>query len=729
MAPTRNPGLRSPAEEHDRALSALHALDPECDRESWVKLAMASQAAGLDLEDFDRWSSGASNYSERETRSMWRSIRPEGGVGAGTLFHMAHEAGWRDTSSGLTFQSSKMEPIRPKASPNAQAPGATTAEVWARCVPATDLHPYIVAKQAQGVPLHGLRVVPADDPLKVAGLSMAGALVVPVLPLEGGEPVSLQFIAGGAQADEWKAACGHSKLNLRGAKMAGVFVVGEVSTGGTVYLCEGIGQAWACWQATGRPAVVAFGWDRVEGVATELRQRDPAARLVLVPDVGKETKAFEIAAEVGARVATMPPEWPNNADVADFAKEAGKEALERLLEQAVPPPDEPHPLAEFVPVDGQVRPPRWVIPGFIAEGVVMIAGLAGVGKTSCLLPLAMVAAHLCSPDDPLRPRHWRHVIYISEDVDQALRILAGARDHGSTPLNVSLVAERFHLVPATRLKPQEAVRVGRTYRRRFSRIVDGIELLPLVVIDTRSAVLALEDENSNSEGSKALAALKQRFEGLPTWVIGHLPKGQQYTRNKVREISTRGAGSWDGDANQTLFVVQEGEQRFIAIGKPRFEANWPELAVAGQVVETVVPDEFGVPCTIRLRWGIPRPYTLSVNGRLPDLDARRLAAHNELRDTVLDVVRQAWQVGFPLTKEGVKEKIPRRKEETGRTVSTLVADQWLMEVEIPANQRTNPRRASFLVALTAEERDTVISGGKAPAEKLVIPASMTKAAA
>ena len=162
------------------------------------------------------------------------------------------------------------------------------AEVWERCKAASPSHGYILAKR--GVP-DGLRVVPAGDPLKVAGLPMAGALVVPVVPLAGGEPVSLQFIGAPEQAAAWKAQGKPSKLNLPGSPVSGGFVVGDLRPGDPVLICEGIGQAWACWQATGCAAVVSFGAGRMKAVATELRERDPAARLVLVPDVGKEAQA------------------------------------------------------------------------------------------------------------------------------------------------------------------------------------------------------------------------------------------------------------------------------------------------------------------------------------------------------------------------------------------------------------------------------------------------------
>lgn len=398
-------------------------------------------------------------------------------------------------------------------------------------------------------------------------------------------------------------------------------------------------------------------------------------------------------------------------------------------EGELPAEQAPHPLATFVPVDGQVRPPRWVVPGFIAEGLVMIAGEPAVGKTTCLLPLALVVAHLCATGNPLRPRHWRHVVFISEDVEQARRVLAGARDHGTPPLNAAQVAERFHLVEAVRMPPEEVVQVGKTYRERFARMVEGVEVLPLVVIDTRSAVLELEDENSNSEGSQAVAAIKQRFEGLPTWVIGHLPKSLA-GRNEARTMSMRGAGAWEADAHQTLFIVREGEQRFIVLGKRRFEPEWQELAVEGQWADMVAPDEFGVPCAVRLRWGVPMPPEQSrQEAKAQAAEAARRAADADIRDAVRDAVQVAQQVGYPLTKEGVKAKVPRKAEAVARIVEALLAERWLVEVPIPSGLRTNPRRSSFLVNLNTEEHDAVLRGEPVPAAKLTIPASMRKAAA
>lgn len=709
----------------ERALEALHHIPADCSRDDWVRVGMGAKAVGLSLDDFLQWSASARSFCDRDARDTWRSIKPNKGVGAGTLFHMAKKHGWQSHTTWQTRPPSRSRPSRLSPKPRLVH---QAAEVWARCVPATATHPYVTAKQAHGAPLEDVRVVPDGDPLQIMGQSMDGALVLPCRR-EDGSISSLQFVTVGATAEQLKAMSRATKPNLPGHRLEGWHTVGKPMPGAEVFVCEGIGTAWVCWLATGNTAVVSFGWTRVRAVTQALRQRDATARLVLVPDVGKELEAYAIARDTGSLVAAMPPGWRPNADVADLAHTEGLEVVRELLIAPKAPEYEPHPLAKFVVLDEAVRPPKWLVPGFIEEGVLTIAGEPAVGKTTILVPLAACVAHLCDEYNPLRPRHWRHVIYITEDSSQVQRILFGLRDYGTPRLDAKLVHERFHLVEATRLSPDEMVRVGVQYRQRFARWVGGVELLPLVVLDTRAAVLALDDENDNSEASKAVAALRQRFEGLSTWVIGHPPKNLS-GRGDARTLSMRGAGAWVGDVRATAFVVRENGQRFIVLGKRRFESRWEELAVESFVQDVVVPDEFGEEVTLKLRWGIPTPPKLS-RQKVQEVaaEAAREKAEAELRHAVRDAVQLAWRSGFPLNREGIKAKVKRKAAEVTRIVEGLLAERWLVEVPIPSLVRSNPKRASFFVNLTIEEHSAVLQGEPVPAAKLEIPLSMRKAEA
>ena len=82
---------------HDtaKAIDALHSIPPDLPRDEWVRAGMAAQAAGLDFDAFNDWSAGAANYDARAAADTWRSFKPGRGVGAGTLYRVAAEHGWR----------------------------------------------------------------------------------------------------------------------------------------------------------------------------------------------------------------------------------------------------------------------------------------------------------------------------------------------------------------------------------------------------------------------------------------------------------------------------------------------------------------------------------------------------------------------------------------------------------------------------------------------------------
>jgi hypothetical protein len=384
-----------------------------------------------------------------------------------------------------------------------------------------------------------------------------------------------------------------------------------------------------------------------------------------------------------------------------------------------------HPLAKFVDFDGKVRPPRWVIPGFIGHGVTVISGAPGVGKTTAILPLAMTAAGLFG-DKELMPIHWRQVVYVTEDVEQVLRILAGIINFSNLDVDIELARERLHIVAAVRLSPDEVSAVGTNYRAQFTRIVKGIEVLPLVVLDTKSAVLAMESENDNSEASAMLAALKQGFDELPIWLLGHIAKAN-LNRADVALLTSRGAGAIDGDATQTLFVLQEGARRFLMKGKVRFEPRWPELEIVSHSAQTYALDEFGNSESVEMRWGIAQPALQSrmEAAKQAKEDASKVDA-TELRQAVRDTVQLAWQSGNPLNRSGVKAKVQRNSQIVGRTIENLLSEQWLYEVPVPREVRPGNSKVSFLVNLSTEEHDIVMSGGGLPTSKLEIPVSWQK---
>lgn len=105
-------------DEFGKVQSALSAISPDVDRETWVQLGMAVKATLGDggFSAWDEWSQGGSSYQREAARATWRSIKAAGGIGPGTLFKLAADHGWRG------------EPIIYDAAKEAQRRAARAAE-------------------------------------------------------------------------------------------------------------------------------------------------------------------------------------------------------------------------------------------------------------------------------------------------------------------------------------------------------------------------------------------------------------------------------------------------------------------------------------------------------------------------------------------------------------------------------------------------------------------------
>lgn len=429
---------RTDADELERARAALLALDSGCDRQTWLRAAMAAKAAGLDEADFIGWSEGAENFdSVRNCRSVWRSIKADGGISAGTLFSLARAAGWRDSFDGAKREPPRLSDASSRAQKPAEAPRFDVAGVWASCEPATPAHGYIARKLGL---CDGVRMVPSNTSLRIARQAVAGWLAVPMYDGGAGdEPASLQFI--GPEA---------GKLTAPGP-MRGWFTVGGNPTpGATVYVCEGIGQAWSAHQATGKPAVVAFGAGRMERVARELLERLPTGCIVLAPDVGQEAQAEAVARSLGCRWVRLPADLGRNGDINDLHQRDGLQAVAALLVQAQEP-EEPEPRFRVLTAEelAKLPPVRWRVRGVLpSEGLAAVYGPPGSGKSFLALDLLGAVAE---------GRDWfdlrtdpSPVVYVAleGEAGMAQRVQAYRSRYGQTPAGMRFIAQPFALLEA-----------------------------------------------------------------------------------------------------------------------------------------------------------------------------------------------------------------------------------------------------------------------------------------
>lgn len=390
-----------------------------------------------------------------------------------------------------------------------------------------------------------------------------------------------------------------------------------------------------------------------------------------------------------------------------------------------------HPLSITVDLAAEVVPPKWIIPSFIAEGIALIAGGHGVGKTTALLPLAMAAAGIHETDYPLAPKHWRHVVYITEDVNQAKLIINGyMRAIGGE--HAELV-ERVHIVEALRMPPSSVVAIGDHYRENYTRTVSTaageVKLAPLVVIDTMAATFQLENENDNAEASTLIAALKQQFR-LPLWIVGHVSKGD-LSKDGLNGFnpSLRGASAFEADANQVLYLTKENDNsRWLVRGKSRFESSWHELLIETDSQTYTVQNQFGDYEKLTQRWGIARPQEKSRTDMAKEQQEKmREEANEQQKRAFIDYVSRAELQGDPINRTALNQLVGGNKQRNTDLINELLDKKWLYEVVIPPEIRRTPSKSQYLVSLCLGERDEYIKTGTPPAHKLEVPDTWKKA--
>lgn len=174
---------------------------------------------------------------------------------------MAKSNGWRSAANTTS------ENIHKNQKKNTAKKSITPLEIWERCLPAPADHPYIIKKQ--GSP-DALRYYPSTETeLIICRQNVADYLVVPCWSKN--EIQTLQFISPETG----------KKLNLTdGSFNDGYFIVGIITD--TIYICEGIGHAWAINKVSGATAIVCFSFWRMKRVAKVIRKQHPNAQIKIV---------------------------------------------------------------------------------------------------------------------------------------------------------------------------------------------------------------------------------------------------------------------------------------------------------------------------------------------------------------------------------------------------------------------------------------------------------------
>jgi len=374
---------------------------------------------------------------------------------------------------------------------------------------------------------------------------------------------TLQLIPPPDVAQRWKAAGKPGKRNLPGCPVQGWFTVGEIKPGEPLYIVEGLGTAWAVWMATGAAAVVAFGAGNMGKVATALRQSDDAARLVLVPDKGKENDAHKIAAETRAAVAAMPAGEANNFDANDLMARDGFDVLAALLEGATEPP-KPEPLLKPVSVfdvaTNPSEPPRFIWDDYLPRTeVALLSAHGGTGKSTIALMLA-VCAVLGRPLFGVETEQCKVLFVSLEDGAGIVRHrLAGICR--AWLIDPAMLQGRMHIVDGTEhpeLFTAEAKGMGEVTASYLElRALVQVEAIGLVVIDNASDAYA-GDEIQRKQVRGFIRSLKSiaNTTDAAILLLSHVDKGTSRARKAEGGEGYSGSTAWHNSARSRLFLTR-----------------------------------------------------------------------------------------------------------------------------------------------------------------------------
>jgi putative DNA primase/helicase len=325
-----NAGAASRADV-DRIESALSCLAPDCPRERWVQIGQAIHAAlgddGFDL--WDQWSKGGSTYEPNSARDAWKSFKKDGGIGPGTLFFLAKEAGWMDDAPGTRIMPTAKEAktTKDKAAGAQQKDTKRAREWYQKASRNVSNHPYLLRKGLKQTSLLRRWMYLNHD-----------CLMVPMFD-QAGQVTGLQFIAGDRVFG--KPGSLRDKTLLKDCA-AGLFPLGPTFRDASqVVICEGLAAGDAITQATGLPVVVACGKGNLKRIALWVRDlAAPGADIIIAADDDQPNpdainKANDAAKACAGRVAL--PTMGKKADFWDLFQEKGPEAVLAAIEAAQAP--------------------------------------------------------------------------------------------------------------------------------------------------------------------------------------------------------------------------------------------------------------------------------------------------------------------------------------------------------------------------------------------------------
>ncbi len=335
---------------------------PADNRDIWLRMGMAIKSlhgeSGFNI--WDSWSKQADSYNIRDTQDVWKSIRSDGEVTIGTLYHEAKSNGWVDNGQHHTPDPSELEKHKrnraeraadeEKKTNHERAKTALKAqEVWSNAIEVNVDHPYLVRKGVS--PVKTMREIHVSKVAIILGYSpqskgkpLVGRLLV--IPIKvNGKLSTVELIDEAGR----KAA-----LAGRGTKAGGYWAAQPLPVKGdeslTVIIAEGAITALSAKKACGHYAVASLSSGNLLAVATEMRKCYPVGVLVILADLVKtsgeaDPSAIRAAQAVNGMLAVPNfgnTRLPDDRDFNDMVTLSGVEAVKQAIANAVVPKNDDH---------------------------------------------------------------------------------------------------------------------------------------------------------------------------------------------------------------------------------------------------------------------------------------------------------------------------------------------------------------------------------------------------
>lgn len=235
----------------------------------------------------------------------------------------------------------------------------------------------------------------------------------------------------------------------------------------------------------------------------------------------------------------------------------------------------------------KIKPIDYLIDGFLAHSLMVLAGQPGTGKTTAMLGLCMVVAGLNPQDCDLSTECPRKVIYVTEDVSQVqLSLYSYAKHH---QIDHQKITDMIRVIEAKRSELPDILMLADNINQHTS---NGVR--PYLVLDTASACFDIEDENNNSEVAIYMEGIKQTLYSqmhTPTTIVTHTNKMISKSDDAAK---ARGASAWTGNATLTaVLFMDEEENRFMRLDKRRYSPPILELHFNTVIHNEVTVSKYG----------------------------------------------------------------------------------------------------------------------------------------